>query len=204
MKRSDLVRYFGKRSNFRQRPPRRSSNAWQPAYLALARRARLDGVRTILTGEGGDEWLTVTSYYAADLIRRGAVLELAEFLGTLRRSYQINPFALVRNVVWRCGLRPLGGMALHRLLPGVHDAGRLKRWLAGDPAWLAPDPDLRVEHRHRAAQAMAASDPSQGFYIQGAADGPRPHPDFVGARKNDTNRAGRSVSAFCIRSSIRI
>ena len=141
-------------------------DVWKPAYLALARRARLDGVRTILTGDGGDEWLTVPSYYAADLIRRGAVLELAEFLGTLRRSYQISPFALVRNVVWRRGLRPLGGMALHRLLPGVHDAGRLKRRLAGDPAWLALDPDLRVEHQHRAAQAMAVSDPSQGFYMR--------------------------------------
>jgi asparagine synthase (glutamine-hydrolysing) len=141
-------------------------NAWQPAYLALARRARLDGVRTILTGEGGDEWLTVTSYHAADLIRRGAILELAELLGTLRRSYQINPFALFRHVVWRCGLRPLGGMALHRLFPDAHDAGRLKRRLAGDPAWLAPDPHLRLEHQHRAAQAMALSDPSDGFYIR--------------------------------------
>jgi asparagine synthetase B (glutamine-hydrolysing) len=139
---------------------------WQPAYLSLVRRARLDGVRTILTGEGGDERLTVTSYYAADLIRRGAVLELAEFLGTLRRSYQISRFALVRKVVWRRGLRPLGGMALHRLLPGVHDDGRLKRRLAGDPAWLALDSDLRVEHQHRAAGAMAVSDPSQGFCMR--------------------------------------
>jgi len=57
-------------------------------------------------------------------------------------------------------------MALHRLLPGVHDAGRRKRRLAGDPAWLAPDPDVRVEHRHRAAQAMALSDPPDGFYLR--------------------------------------
>jgi len=141
-------------------------NAWQPAYLTLARRARYDGVRTILTGEGGDEWLTVTPYYAADLLRRGAVLELAEFLGTLRQSYRINPFALVRHVMWQCGLRPLGGMVLHRLLPEAHDAGRLKRRLGGDPAWLTPDPDLRLEHQHRAAQAMADSDPPQGFYIR--------------------------------------
>ena len=141
-------------------------NAWQPAYLALARRARLDGVRTILTGQGGDEWLTVTPYYVADLIRRGAVVELAEFLGTLRRSYQINPFQLVRNIVWQCGLRPVGGLALHRLFPEAHAAGRLKRFLAGDPAWLALDPHLRVEHRHRAAQAMGVSDPSHGFYMR--------------------------------------
>ena len=123
-------------------------------------------MRTILTGEGGDEWLTVTPYLIADLIRRGAVLELAEFLGTLRRSYPIDPFAFLRNVVWQCGLRPLGGMVLHRLLPDAHEADRLKRRLAGDPAWIAPDPRLRAEHRHRAAQAMAISDPPQGFYFR--------------------------------------
>jgi asparagine synthase (glutamine-hydrolysing) len=141
-------------------------NPWEPAFLALARRARLDGVRTILTGEGGDEWLTVTPYYVADLIRRGAVVELAEFLGTLRRSNQVNPLQLVRNIVWRRGLRPLGGMALHRLFPEAHAAGRVKRFLAGDPAWLARDPHLRVEHRLRAAQAMGVSDPSRGFYMR--------------------------------------
>ncbi len=141
-------------------------NAFRPAYSALVRHARLDGVRTILTGEGGDEWLTASPYHAADLMRRGALLELAEFLGTLRRSYPLNPFALVRYVVWRCGLRPLGGMALHRLLPDAHAAGRVKRFLAGDPAWLALDPDLQVEHQHRAARAMGSSDPPDGFYIR--------------------------------------
>jgi asparagine synthetase B (glutamine-hydrolysing) len=141
-------------------------HTWQPAYSALARRARRDGVRTILTGEGGDEWLTVSPYYAADLMRRGALLELAELLGTMRQSYQVNPFALVRNVVWRCGLRPLGGMALHRLFPVAHATGRAKRYLAGDPAWLALDPDLQVERRNRATRAMGSSDPPGGFYIR--------------------------------------
>ena len=59
---------------------------------------------------------------------------------------------------WRNGAAPA--------FAGLHDAGRVKRWLAGDPAWLALDPDLRVEHRHRAAGAMAASDPPQGFYFR--------------------------------------
>jgi asparagine synthetase B (glutamine-hydrolysing) len=139
-------------------------NAWQPAYLALARRARLDGVRTILTGEGGDEWLSVTPYLAADLIRRGAFLELVQFLGTLRRSFQLHPFELVRNVVWQCGLRPLGGMALHRLFPDAHEAGRLDRRLGADPGWLAQD--VRAEQRSRAVGTMAPSDPSQGFYVR--------------------------------------
>jgi hypothetical protein len=141
-------------------------HVFRPAYSALVRHARRDGVRTILTGEGGDDWLTVTPYYAADLMRRGALLELAEFLATMRRSYRINPFKLVRNVVWQCGLRPVGGMALHRLIPDAHAAGRVKRLVAGDPAWLALDPDLQVEHQNRATRAMGSSDPPDGFYIR--------------------------------------
>jgi asparagine synthetase B (glutamine-hydrolysing) len=141
-------------------------NVFQPAYSTLARHARLDGVRTILTGEGGDDWLTVTPYPAAELMRRGALLELAEFLGTFRRSYPTNSFRLVRNVAWQCGLRPLGGMALHRLFPVAHAAGRVKRLMAADPAWLALDPHLQVEHQNRAARAMGASDPPDGFYIR--------------------------------------
>ena len=141
-------------------------NTWEPAYLALARRARLDGVRTILTGEGGDEWLTVTPYLSADLIRRGALVELAQFFGTLRRSYQLPPLALARNALWRCGLRPLAGLTLHRLMPEVHQAWRLERQLAGDPIWVAPDRELRAEQRRRAAAAMTPPDPPQGFYFR--------------------------------------
>ena len=141
-------------------------NAWQPAYIALARRGRLDGVQTILTGEGGDEWLSVTPYLAADLIRRGAFVELAEFLSTLRRSFQLNPFQLIRNVLWRCGLRPLGGMMLHRLMPEAHEAGRLERRLVGDPAWLSRDPELRAQQQERAIGTMTPSDPTQGFYVR--------------------------------------
>ena len=95
-------------------------NPWQPPYLALARRARLDGVRTILTGHGGDEWLCVSPILSADLIRRGAFVELAQFIGTLRRSYKMRPFALARYCLWDCGLRPLGGLALHQLIPKIH------------------------------------------------------------------------------------
>ena len=41
-------------------------NPWFPAYLGLARCAQsLDGVRTILTGNGGDEWLTVTPFLSS-------------------------------------------------------------------------------------------------------------------------------------------
>jgi asparagine synthase (glutamine-hydrolysing) len=141
-------------------------NAWLPAYLGLARRAKFEGVRTILTGEGGDEWLTVTPYLSADLIRRGRFLELAQFYGVLRRSYPF-PFALARHLVFRFGLRPLAGLAVHRLMPEIHDASRIRRLLASDPSWMVtPDRELRAEQRRRAAGALTPSDPPQGFYLR--------------------------------------
>jgi asparagine synthase (glutamine-hydrolysing) len=143
-------------------------NSWWPAYLVLAKRGRLDGVETILTGHGGDEWLTVTPLLSADLIRRGAFAELARFFGTLWRSYPPS-LTLARNVLWKCGLRPLAGLALHRLMPEAHKASRLKRVLAGDPIWVAPDRQLRAEQRHRAEGALAPPDPPAGFYLR---DGP--------------------------------
>jgi asparagine synthetase B (glutamine-hydrolysing) len=141
-------------------------HSYKPAFLALARRARLNGVRTVLTGQGGDEWLTVTPLLSADLLRRGAFLELAQFFGTLRRSYQSPPLAIARNLLWTCGLRPLAGLAFHRLMPEAHKSRRLERLLAGDPIWVTPDPELRAEQRRRAEGMLAAPDPPQGFYVR--------------------------------------
>ena len=141
-------------------------NPWQSAYLGLAQRASRQGVRTIMTGQGGDEWLTVTPYLAADLIRRGALVELAQFFATLRRSYSWHSLALARHALWRCGLRPLGALALHRLMPRAHNASRLQRQLAGDPSWVAPDGKLREQQRQRAELALPPCDPPQGFYAR--------------------------------------
>src|SRR5262249_31808923 len=105
-------------------------NAWLPVYLALARRARDDGVRIILTGQGGDEWLCASQFLAADLIRSGAFVELAQFVGALQRSFQpLLPEA--RYTLWTSGLRPLVALALYRLMPETFKANRRKRLLAG-------------------------------------------------------------------------
>jgi asparagine synthase (glutamine-hydrolysing) len=141
-------------------------NVWQPPYVALARRASLDGVRTILTGQGGDEWLCVSHYIAADLIRRGAFVDLAQFVGTVYRSYQLDLLPVTRATLFTYGLRPLAALALHRLMPKARKASRLKRLLAGDPIWVAPDPALRAEQRHRAEERLTDPDPPYGFYVR--------------------------------------
>jgi asparagine synthetase B (glutamine-hydrolysing) len=141
-------------------------NIWQPAYLELARRARLDGVQTIMTGHGGDEWLTVSPFLAADLMHRGAFVELMQLFATFWRSYKLRPHELVRNTFWSYGLRPLVGLMLHRIMPEAHKRGRPGRMMAGDPIWVAPDREIRLEQRRRVENNMPLSDPPQGFYLR--------------------------------------
>jgi hypothetical protein len=141
-------------------------NIWQVAYLTLARQAVRDGILNILTGHGGDEWLCVTPLLAADLIKRGALIELARFFGTLRRSSAVPTLPLARTVLWRCGLRPLACLAVHRFMPNAVDARRPKRVLAGDPLWVAPDREIRAEQRRRVEGALTCLNPLNGFYLR--------------------------------------
>jgi asparagine synthetase B (glutamine-hydrolysing) len=141
-------------------------NTWMPAYLELARRGQSAGVQTILTGLGGDEWLGLSPYLVADLMRRGAVGDVIQFLCTLWRSHTRPPVALARHALWQCGVRPLVGLVLHRLMPKLLNAWRLKRQVSGDPLWLAPDPELRSMQRHRAQSTLPSLDPPQGFYFR--------------------------------------
>jgi asparagine synthase (glutamine-hydrolysing) len=140
--------------------------AWCPPYLDLARRAKADGVQTILTGEGGDEWLSVTPYLSADLMRRAAFADLSHLYSTFRRSYQLSTVMLARNVLWKFGLRPLVGAAVHRLMPEGFRSIRTRRSLAGDPAWISQDPALRAEQRRRVEGSLMRFDPPQGFYLE--------------------------------------
>jgi asparagine synthase (glutamine-hydrolysing) len=141
-------------------------NICLPAYLALARRATVDGVRVILTGQGGDEWLGAAPLLAADLMRHGAFMELIQFLATAQRSFQLPRLPLARYTLWTSGLRPLLGLALHRLMPEAHEASRRRRLLAGDPNWVAPDRELRAEQRYRAGDGLPDPDPPHGFYMR--------------------------------------
>src|SRR5262249_24628841 len=120
------------------------------------------------TGQGGDESLSLSTVLAADLIRRGAVVEATKFFGILRRSYPMPPLLQARNVFWRFGLRPLLGLTLHRLMPKAFKANRVRRMLSGDPVWAAPDRELRAEQRRRVESALPVPDPPNGFYMRQA------------------------------------
>jgi asparagine synthase (glutamine-hydrolysing) len=142
------------------------NSSWSPAYQTLARRGRADGVETILTGSGGDEWLTVSAYFAADLIRAGDVAGYRNFVSAWWRSYRSSPFVLMRSVIWKYGLRPLAGQALSRLAPEAWERRRQTRAVRRDPAYVAPDPELRRELKRRTSGSLVCADPPNGFYLR--------------------------------------
>jgi len=134
-------------------------NPWTPAYLCLGRRAAEAGRQTILTGRGGDEWLTVGPRYAATLIENLRFPELFQFIGSQYRSYRLPLPALVRNLVWINGLRPIFSAAVSRGLkswaPAALHRHRLAQRMGRQPDWLAPDPALRTQLRERADRHIA-------------------------------------------------
>jgi asparagine synthetase B (glutamine-hydrolysing) len=138
---------------------------WSPAYSALTRRARERGIEAILTGGGGDEWLSITPIVAADYLKAGDAVGLARFLAMWWRSYPFTLPGLVRSGLWRFGLRPLAGMWLGRAAPGWWQRRRGERLVASTPDWVAPDPTLRAAIDTRAIASMPPFDPPEGFYF---------------------------------------
>jgi asparagine synthase (glutamine-hydrolysing) len=122
-------------------------NLWMPAYERLAIAGREHGCVTILTGGGGDEWLMVSPYYAADLIRRLDLAGLIRLYNEHRRSHKVSPLGYLRRIVWLYGLRPLALDAtvttLQRRMPSLLTKATLRRLEQKAPPWLAPDPALR-------------------------------------------------------------
>jgi hypothetical protein len=125
-------------------------NVWLPAYDELAREGKRQGCRSILTGGGGDEWLTVTPLLAADLIAKLDLPGLLRFAAALQRSMRLPTLPLWRNVMWTNGLRPLlksryrqlQGVLTPKVLERRAERGIAER-LQRLPAWLAPDVGLR-------------------------------------------------------------
>jgi asparagine synthase (glutamine-hydrolysing) len=141
-------------------------NTWAPAYNTLARRGHADGVRTILTGTGGDEWLTLSPFLSADLLSRGDVAGLARLWRAWQRSTQLSPLRLGMSIAWRFGLRPVLGRAMYRRFPDAWERRRTEKAVRHDPSWLTSDPELHRAQRSRARRGLTAADPRGGFYVR--------------------------------------
>ncbi|HJR60746.1 MAG TPA: asparagine synthase-related protein [Vicinamibacterales bacterium] len=146
--------------------PQPMMNAWNPAYIHLGSLAARKGCRVILTGSGGDEWLTVSSYHTADLLGAFDVSGLAHMLSSIRRSYKFSWLNIMRATLWVYGIRPWLTIAANAVAPGaVHDA-RMRRIVATTPDWVAPGEALRQELNRRAVGMILPPKPENGFYLR--------------------------------------
>lgn len=142
-------------------------NLWNPAYSALAARGVVQGCQVVLTGSGGDEWLAVSPYLSADLIRAARFATLARFAATTKRSYKVTWGEAAGSVFWTFGMKPIAGMLANRVAPRHWQQRRHSRIVSSTPEWVAPDPELRRAIDDRASRVLAESEPYHGsFYEQ--------------------------------------
>lgn len=118
---------------------------WVGTYAAFYRRTAAQGLRVLLTGAGGDNWLGVADPHAADLLRRLRLFELARLIradvstggGSLRGA--------ARRLLWTSGLRPHVDSLAAWMLPEQKLRYHRRRWHEHLPAWVCPDRQLREE-----------------------------------------------------------
>jgi asparagine synthase (glutamine-hydrolysing) len=145
-------------------------NVWAPAYQHLGLEGARQGCQVILTGGGGDEWLTVSPYYAADLFRSLDVGGLYRLWYSMQRSFPVSRRAFTYRLLWTFGTRPWVSMSARRALsqvaPGILGRYRRHRISKSTPGWVAPDPTLRRESEQRAKQFISSrGNPHGSFYF---------------------------------------
>lgn len=167
-------------------------NFWLPAYAQLAREGRERGARVVLTGTGGDEWLSVTPYWAADLWRRGNLPALWRLGRSYLRSQRLRPGRVALNLLWLFGWRPMILAGLQRRFPERFAGWRARRLRRRLPSWIVPDPELRRRLDARARRRSASFGPPEaGFYLAEIRRGLR-HP-LCTLELEETFEAGRRL-----------
>jgi asparagine synthase (glutamine-hydrolysing) len=118
---------------------------WSAATVALYRAVAERGLRVLLTGSGGDEWLGVHYAYAADLLRR---LDAIGFFSLLQATADTGGEGwrpALRTLFWEYGLRLLLRSFWMRVHPARREAHLRQQISSHLPPWLLPDHALREE-----------------------------------------------------------
>ncbi|MBA3474710.1 MAG: hypothetical protein H0T57_16065, partial [Rubrobacter sp.] len=144
-------------------------NPWAGIYLPLLSEAKRQGCRVILTGGGGDEWLTSGPLYAADLLRKLDFVGLYRVYKSMRQTFGYSQLHVMRGTVWRAGARPwlrrAGNRALRRTAPGILQWRRRRKVSQMTPSWVAPDPRLRQEVEERVVRSQWEKQEPRSFYF---------------------------------------
>jgi asparagine synthase (glutamine-hydrolysing) len=145
-------------------------NTWWPAYRQLALEGKSRGCQVILTGGGGDEWLTVSPFLAADLLRSFDVGGFVRLYRNILRSQGGSRLATFRALLWIFGLRPLAPRVVRKsmdwIVPKARGAlarrnGSSTRY---DRDWVAPGSDLRKIILEREKVSLARHENPQAPY----------------------------------------
>jgi asparagine synthase (glutamine-hydrolysing) len=145
--------------------PQPLMNIWYPVYRPLAELGAARGCRTILTGGGGDEWLSVSPFLAADLMRRGDIRGLYGLWTMMYRSYSLSRRSTLRSLLWTFGSRQLLAATAQKRAPRALAMYRRRHRRKLMPDFVAPDPELRAELEAR-ADAGAEYGYEHGFYLR--------------------------------------
>jgi asparagine synthase (glutamine-hydrolysing) len=141
-------------------------NIWAPVYRPLVERAAAGGKGVILTGRGGDEWLTVSPYLLADLLGRGNLAGATRLIRARRRSNALSGAGATGRLIWRTAGRPLASAALDAVAPGLWHQRRRRRLLGERADWVAPDPAVRRAMDERIERWIEPARPAGGFYVR--------------------------------------
>ena len=135
-------------------------NPWRSVYLRLMQQAKEKGIRVILTGGGGDDWLTVNQDYMADLLGNMDYANSYRYARSMLNSYRLPRLAMLRFLFWNSGFRPLLTRRARKVgravAPGkLHDM-RFQKFLRTKqtPEWIADDPELRHELNQRTENSI--------------------------------------------------
>lgn len=125
---------------------------------SLRASAQRQGCRVLLTGSGGDEWLTGSLFHYADLLR-------ALKFGTLARRLRADRPLYCDQSSWDMFSLPLMQFGLLPLIPqSCKDFGKRLLGRTDMPGWIAPELWRRTQMRERLRHASIA--PPLSTYAQ--------------------------------------
>ena len=186
---------------------------WSGAYLELARAGANKGARVIMTGGGGDEWLTVDLKLAADFIEARQFRSLYRFTRSKIDSFSVPAWSTLRYVLWEYGLREVlrfhARSLLDKYAPAIVQARRRRILARAALPWVAPDPAIRADVQARRqnesgrrwssgrpAAAFGSTDPTVALFSTTRNSRPR--------GRTTTNLEGASGSSTSTRTGSRI
>jgi asparagine synthetase B (glutamine-hydrolysing) len=176
---------------------------WVGTYMGFYRTAAAHGLHVLLTGSGGDNWLSVADTHAADLIRGLRVTQLANLVMAAARTGGAGYAAAMKKVFWHGGLRPLVDSCAAVVAPGRKHAFHRARAEAMMPPWLCPDGNLRREFLDRWLQRRTPALDRNGrfprsYYLQavGGVDNPHLYHEFEVAFHVDAACGLRLLSPY--------